>query len=121
VGNDENPGTLEPFASLQHARYALRQAKVNMKGDSIVYLRGGTHRLGETGKEVVNFNLHRAGITQFEFNTVRLGDFDGARSAEQAGFQPAWCHLKKLEISSSGDWESLPSRINTSVSEPPNP
>jgi len=47
-GSDINPGTLEkPFASIEAARDAVRSSIQMNGGDSIVYLRGGTYRIGK--------------------------------------------------------------------------
>jgi len=47
-GQDANPGTKgRPFATLTHARDAVRQMKKNAKGTITVYLRGGTYYLDE--------------------------------------------------------------------------
>ena len=47
-GHDANPGTKgRPFATLTHARDAVRQMKKNSKGTITVYLRGGTYYLDE--------------------------------------------------------------------------
>jgi hypothetical protein len=49
VGRDDHPGTREqPFATLTRARDAVRRVNRGMKGDILVYLRAGTHRLHET-------------------------------------------------------------------------
>ena len=48
-GHDANPGTKgRPFATLTHARDAVRQMKKNSKGTITVYLRGGTYYLPPT-------------------------------------------------------------------------
>jgi lysophospholipase L1-like esterase len=49
-GSDANPGTEEePFATLTHARDAVRLLKAEHPGeDVIVYLRGGVYRLADT-------------------------------------------------------------------------
>ncbi|MHC4503627.1 MAG: right-handed parallel beta-helix repeat-containing protein [Planctomycetota bacterium] len=48
-GNDTNPGTRDlPFATLERARDAVREAKKTARASITVYLRGGTYRLKET-------------------------------------------------------------------------
>jgi hypothetical protein len=44
AGSDNNPGTQDrPFQTLAHARDAVRKINRQMKGDIVVYLRGGTY------------------------------------------------------------------------------
>lgn len=45
-GSDSNRGTMsEPFLTLERAKQAVRNVNINMTGDTIVYLRGGTYEL----------------------------------------------------------------------------
>src|SRR4051812_33820950 len=49
AGDDEAPGTkAQPFATVERARLAVSQIHTKMKGDVIVYLRGGDHYLEHT-------------------------------------------------------------------------
>src|ERR1700690_1362609 len=44
TGADANPGTqAKPFLTLAHARDVVRRVNHQMKGDIVVYLRGGTY------------------------------------------------------------------------------
>ncbi|QDU37998.1 hypothetical protein Mal4_23180 [Maioricimonas rarisocia] len=65
-GADQWSGTLPepnagrtdgPFATLERARYAVRESGKNRSGDVVVLIRGGTYRL----KETVVFGVHDSG------------------------------------------------------------
>ena len=48
AGRDANPGTKDqPFATITHARDAVRQIKKTLKEPVTVYIRGGTYYLNE--------------------------------------------------------------------------
>ncbi len=51
TGNDNNPGTKElPLATINKVRDLIRTINKNMRGDIIVYLRGGVYELSSTLK-----------------------------------------------------------------------
>src|SRR3974377_1666824 len=62
VGSDANPGTkAKPFLTLARARDAVRSVNRQMKGDIIVYLRGGTYAVSAP----VEFTAADSGFTGF--------------------------------------------------------
>jgi len=47
-----------------------------------------------TGSEVQRIHLHRSGFTLFEFNPIRISDFNGDQIVEQSGPRPAFRGIK---------------------------
>jgi hypothetical protein len=65
-GDDENQGTKEkPFKSIIGARNAIRMINSNMKGDIIVYIRGGIYEIDET----IEFDSRDSGLHGYNINS----------------------------------------------------
>ncbi|AQQ70366.1 hypothetical protein SMSP2_00712 [Limihaloglobus sulfuriphilus] len=93
-GSDANPGTLEkPFATIERAKTAVRNAKADSVADITVHLRGGMYQLRET----VVFEPQDGGS---ESRRVTYRNYKGEEPVISAGVRvDGW---KKLKIKPEG-------------------